>query len=156
MRQSYHFEGCYSTNFNTILRNFWLHFKIFEEIDGFTRYKMKAGRGVLRQALTYGKYATKSRVHNPAREYVPLPHVFPPSAVRQSPTGRDTLTARTLSGVASLCHLSLWCKKKQSAPATAYKFWCLGFASSSPLLLAFRLRKSECFYKNSFTCLGRT
>ena len=38
-------------------------------------------------------------------------------------------------------------QKKQSAPATAYKFWCLGFASSSPLLLQFRLRKSECLYK---------
>ena len=35
-------------------------------------------------------------------------------------------------------------QKKQSAPATAYKYWCLGFASSSPLLLAFRLRTSEC------------
>ena len=81
--------------------------------------------------------------------YVPLPHVFPPSAIRQSPTGRDTLTARTLSDVASLCHSLRWCKKNHSAPATSYNFWCLGFASSSPLLLAFRLRKSECFYKNS-------
>ena len=42
MRQSYHFEWCYSTNFNTILRNFRLHFKIFDEIDGYARYKTKA------------------------------------------------------------------------------------------------------------------
>ena len=34
-------------------------------------------------------------------------------------------------------------QKKQSAPATAYKYWCLGFASSSPLLLAFRLRTNK-------------
>ena len=40
-------------------------------------------------------------------------------------------------------------QKKQSAPATAYKFWCSALLSSSPLLLAFRLRKSECLYKNS-------
>ena len=33
-----------------------------------------------------------------------------PFCLRQSPTGRATLTARTLSDVASLCHLSLWCK----------------------------------------------
>ena len=38
--------------------------------------------------------------------------------------------------------------KNQSAPATSYKFWCLGFASSSPLLLAFRLRKSERVHPN--------
>ena len=36
-----------------------------------------------------------------------------PFCLRQSPAGRDTLTARTLSGVASLCHLSLWCKKTE-------------------------------------------
>ena len=35
-------------------------------------------------------------------------------------------------------------QKNHSAPATSYQFWCLGFASSSPLLLAFRLRRSEC------------
>ena len=29
--------------------------------------------------------------------------------------------------------------------------WCLGFASSSPLLLAFRLRRSECLYRNAFS-----
>ena len=52
-----------------------------------------------------------------------------PFCLRQSPTGRATLGSRTLSGVASLCHLSLWCKKKQSAPATAYKFWCLALAT---------------------------
>ena len=40
-------------------------------------------------------------------------------------------------------------QKKQSAPATAYKFWCSALPSSSPLLLAFCLRKSECLYKNS-------
>ena len=45
--------------------------------------------------------------------YVPLPHVFPPSAIRQSPTGRATLGSRTLSGVASLCHSLRWCKKSQ-------------------------------------------
>ena len=48
------------------------------------------------------------------QEYVPLPHVFPPSAIRQSPTGRATLGSRTLSDVASLCHLSLWCKKNRA------------------------------------------
>ena len=58
-------------------------------------------------------FCKKSLTHHLAREYVPLPHVFPPSAIRQSPTGRDTLTARTLSGVVSLCHLSLWCKKTE-------------------------------------------
>ena len=72
-----------------------------------------------------------------------------PFCLRQSPTGRDTLTARTLSGVASLCHSLRWCKKNHSAPATSYKFWCLGFASSSPLLLAFRHATSKCLYKNA-------
>ena len=38
-------------------------------------------------------------------------------------------------------------QNNQSAPATAYKFWCLGFASSSPLLLAFRHATCECLYK---------
>ena len=51
--------------------------------------------------------------HNPAREYAPLPHVFPPFAIRQSPTGRATLGSRTLSGVASLCHSLRWCKKTE-------------------------------------------
>ena len=44
--------------------------------------------------------------------HVPLPHVFPPSAIRQSPAGRATLGSRTLSDVASLCHSLRWCKKK--------------------------------------------
>ena len=155
MRQSYHFEGCYSTNFNTILRNFWLHFKIFDEIDGYTRYKTKAGRGVLRQALTCGKYTTKSRVHNPAREYVPLPHVFPPSAygraLRAGQLDAIDFVAIAIPSLRSLrlshirrrrliMPLVALVQKKQSAPATAYKFWCSALPSSSPLLLAFRLR----------------
>ena len=55
-------------------------------------------------------------------EYVPLPHVFPPSAIQQSPAGRATLGSRTLSIVPSLCHSLRWCKK-QSAPATSH--FCL-------------------------------
>ena len=47
------------------------------------------------------------------QEHVPLPHVFPPFAIRQSPTGRATLGSRTLSDVASLCHSLRWCKKSQ-------------------------------------------
>ena len=54
-----------------------------------------------------------------------------PFCLQQSPTGRATLGSRTLSDVASLCHLSLWCKK-QSAPATAYKFWCSALPFSAP------------------------
>jgi hypothetical protein len=46
-------------------------------------------------------------------EYVPLPHVFPPSAIRQSPAGRATLGSRTLSIVPSLCHSLRWCKKTE-------------------------------------------
>ena len=42
-------------------------------------------------------------------------------------------------------------QKKQSAPATAYKFWCSALPSSSPLLLAFRLRRSECLPENAFS-----
>ena len=60
------------------------------------------------------------------QEHVPLPHVFPPFAIRQSPTGRATLGSRTLSDVASLCHSLRWCKKKQSAPATSYSRLVLG------------------------------
>ena len=70
-----------------------------------------------------------------------------PFCLRQSPTGRDTLTARTLSDVASLCHSLRWCKKITAHPQLRTFVWCLGFASSSPLLLAFRLRTSECLYK---------
>ena len=40
-------------------------------------------------------------------------------------------------------------QKKQSAPATAYKFWCSALPSSSPLLLAFRHATSKCLYKNA-------
>ena len=58
--------------------------------------------------------------------HVPLPHVFPPFAIRQSPTGRDTLGARTLSGVVSLCHSLRWCKNNHSAPATSYFRLVLG------------------------------
>ena len=72
-----------------------------------------------------------------------------PVCYPQNPSGGDTLGSRTLSDVASLCHLSLWCKKKQSAPATAYKFWCSALPSSSPLLLAFRHATSKCLYKNA-------
>ena len=81
--------------------------------------------------------------------HVPLPHVFPPFAIRQSPTGRDTLGSRTLSDVASLCHSLRWCKKITAHPQLRTLVWCSALPSSSPLLLAFRLRKSECFYKNA-------
>ena len=53
-------------------------------------------------------------------ECVLLSSICPPSSrvspfcLRQSPTGRATLGARTLSGVVSLCHLSLWCKKNRA------------------------------------------
>ena len=40
-------------------------------------------------------------------------------------------------------------QKDHSAPATSYKIWCSALPSSSPLLLAFRLRTSECLYKNA-------
>ena len=40
-------------------------------------------------------------------------------------------------------------QKKQSAPATAYKFWCSALPSSSPLLLAFRHATSKCLYNNA-------
>ena len=83
------------------------------------------------------------------QEYVPLPHVFPPFAIRQSPTGRATLGSRTLSGVASLCHSLRWCKKNTAHPQLRTLVWCSALPSSSPLLLAFRLRTSECLYKNA-------
>ena len=59
-------------------------------------------------------FCKKSLTHHLAREYVPLPHVFPPFAIRQSPTGRATLGSRTFGDVVSLCHLSLWCKKNRA------------------------------------------
>ena len=65
------------------------------------------------EIITINSFLLQNYIYNPAREYVPLPHVFPPSAIRQSPTGRATLGSRTLSDVASLCHLSLWCKKTE-------------------------------------------
>ena len=53
------------------------------------------------------------------RQSANISSICPPSSrvspfcLRQSPTGRDTLTARTLGGVASLCHSLRWCKKSQ-------------------------------------------
>ena len=75
--------------------------------------------------------------------------MFPPSAIRQSPTGRATLGSRTLSDVASLCHSLRWCKKITAHPQLRTLVWCSALPSSSPLLLAFRLRTSECLYKNA-------
>ena len=66
------------------------------------------------------------------RAHVPLPHVFPPFAIRQSPTGRATLGSRTLSDAASLFHSLRWCKKDHSAPATSYSRLVLG----APFLVA--------------------
>ena len=68
--------------------------------------------------------------------------MFPPSAIRQSPTGRATLTARTLSDV------SLWCKKNRAHRRLRTNSGAWGSLRSSPLLLQFRLRKSECLSKN--------
>ena len=58
------------------------------------------------------------------KSHVPLPHVFPPSAIRQSPTGRATLGSRTLSDVASLCHSLRWCKKITAHPQLRTLVWC--------------------------------
>ena len=73
------------------------------------------------------------------QEYVPLPHVFPPSAIRQSPAGRELdaidFVAIAIPSLRSLhrAHIKrrrlimplvALVQKKQSAPATAYKFWC--------------------------------
>ena len=76
--------------------------------------------------------------------HVPLPHVFPPSAIRQSPSGRELdaidFVAIAIPSLRSLhrAHIKrrrlimplvALVQKKQSAPATAYKFWCLALAS---------------------------
>ena len=94
-------------------------------------------------------FCKKSLTCHLTREYAPLPHVFPPFAIRQSPTGRATLGSRTLGGVASLCHSLRWCKKITAHPQLRTLVWCSALPSSSPLLLAFRLRRSECLYKNA-------
>ena len=99
------------------------------------------------EIITINSFLLQNYIYNPAREYVPLPHVFPPSAIRQSPTGRDTLGSRTLSGVASLCHSLRWCKKITAHPQLRTLVWCSALPSSSPLLLAFRHATSECLYK---------
>ena len=72
-----------------------------------------------------------------------------PVCYPQNPSGGDTLGSRTLSGVASLCHLSLWCKKNRAHQRLRTLVWCSALPSSSPLLLAFRLRTSECLYNNA-------
>ena len=68
------------------------------------------------EIITINSFLLQNYIYNPLREYVPLPHVFPPSAIRQSPLGRDTLGSRTLSDVASLCHSLRWCKKITAHP----------------------------------------
>ena len=76
--------------------------------------------------------------------HVPLPHVFPPSAMRQSPTGR-ALDAIDFVAIAIPSFRSLHrahikrrrlimslvalVQKNHSAPATSYKIWCLALAT---------------------------
>ena len=69
-----------------------------------------------------------------------------PVCYPQNPSGGDTLGSRTLSDVASLCHSLRWCKKITAHPQLRTLVWCSALPSSSPLLLAFRLRRSECLY----------
>ena len=54
-----------------------------------------------------------SSVRNPLSACPPSSRVSP-FCLWQSPAGRATLGSRTLSDVASLCHLSLWCKKNRA------------------------------------------
>ena len=88
-----------------------------------------------------------SSVRNPLSACPPSSRVSP-FCLRQSPTGRATLGSRTLSDVASLCHSLRWCKKNRAHPQLRTLVWCSALPSSSPLLLAFRLRKSKCLSKN--------
>ena len=71
-----------------------------------------------------------------------------PFCLQQSPTGRATLGSRTLSDVASLCHLSLWCKKTERT-SDCVQILVLGAPFLGALRLAFRHATSKCLYKNA-------
>ena len=111
MRQSYHFEGCYSTNFNIILRNFWLHFKIFEEI--LDKH--------LRTASTLQKAECVIPRENMSPFLTCFPHLPFGKALR---AGQHSARARksTSSHYVTRCVGA----KNQSAPATSYFRLVLG------------------------------
>ena len=93
------------------------------------------------EIITINSFLLHNYISNPLREYVPLPHVFPPFAIRQSPTGRE-LDAIDFVAIAipSLCSLRrarvsrrrlimplvALVQKNQSAPATSYFRLVLG------------------------------
>ena len=96
--------------------------------------------------------------------HVPLPHVFPPSAIRQSPTGRELdaidFVAIAIPSLRSLrlSHIkrrrlimplvALVQKKSQRTRNFVLSSGAWHSLRSSPLLLQFRLRKSKCLSKN--------
>ena len=134
MRQSYHFEGCYSTNFNTILRNFWLHFKIFEEI--LDKH--------LRTASTLQKAECIIPRENMSPFLTCFPHLPFGRALR---AGQHSARARksTSPHYATRC---VGAKKSQRTRNFVLSSGAWRSLRSSPLLLQFRLRKSKCLSKN--------
>ena len=95
------------------------------------------------EMLAYLESANMSRICPPSSRVSPICHSAEPYG--QGNTRLSHIKRRRL-----IMPLVALVQKKQSAPATAYKFWCSALPSSSPLLLAFRLRTSECFKKFLF------
>ena len=85
---------------------------------------------------------SRERICPPSSRVSPFCHSAKP--YRQGNTRLSHIKRRRL-----IMPLVALVQKKQSAPATAYKFWCSALPSSSPLLLAFRHATSECLYKNA-------
>ena len=147
MRQSYHFEWCYSTNFNTILRNFRLHFKIFDEIDGFTRHKTKAGW--VRVSLQNGdgaNFAISECEH--IKNMSPFLTCFP-RLLSAKPFGWGHTRRAHASRRRLIMPLVALVQKNRAHQRLRTNSGAWHSLRSSPPLLQFRLRTSECLYKNA-------